>query len=766
MFSIIKFIIFLVCSWAFGYISLSRLLKIRSLVLLIPLSVSFGIAAYVFTCHILSFLIGTQKAAWISVIILVFESILIFFINRKNSTPAEKEITTSQLITISTIAIFVYFLTFMAVSKFGTFDREAHIPIAMTMFHNNVYPPRDCFRSDYVLLYHYGGDLLAGAIQYITNLDISTSYELVAAILSGTTFLSFFALCWLLTSGFKLSLLGGFCAYFGGGLLWLDAIIRYLTKNFPDGVTNWSFLQTFLNLGIHGGINNAPSVLTFISTFNLGNPILICSLILFWKMIQEKNIKSGIYYIFFLTITLFILYLTADWLYVTFWVAVLPFTFFLWKDNKKQFIISTLIILFISVLLNKSVGNPLFLQDPLQALGRTNIFDAGIKERLFSVVGWGRISAHVMNYQTISCFSWDFICEIGLSLFLFSVALIYLIKTKSRLGYLLFLVSAMTMPIPVLIDFKLNPVELVRLFAFGNTMLILLITCGMAFLYKPFVKNNFLLIPYAVVFCLSPFSQLIFGAVFSPHIYSNKSLVQTLCNDLKKIKSLNELLSYLRDYSQYMHLTKSRVTTAYKSEMGFFRSQSKPGDVALSTIHEIPAYTGVYSLIPTQRFVYWDLLYSPHNTLYETAFSTLDPYLLKELNIKWLLINPELKIKLPKETQDTLNNSNIFSLAFISPNKLEIYHINDLKNILKISPRKTAWMLINRNGYPVTSGKNKIVLFPSLRNALIELKSLQSTNPILKKQLITACAVIIQSLEKQIVDSKINIDVEKRFSTL
>jgi len=763
MFCIIKFIFFLLTSLTFGFVSLSRLLKIRSLILLIPLSVSFGIAAYAFTCHILSFLIGTQKAAWLALFIMIIKTIFIFITNRKDSSVIEKEINTIQLITVNIIAITICFLTFMAVSKFGTFDRESHIPIAMTMFHNDVYPPRDCFRADYVLFYHYGGDLLAGAVQYITNLDISTSYELIATILSGTTFLSFFALCWLLTSSFKTSLIAGFCAYFGGGLLWLDAAIRYLTKNFPPGAANWSPLQTFLNLGIHGGINNAPSVLTFISTFDLGNPLLICSLILFWKMIQGGGIKSSIYFIFFLTTTLFILYLTADWLYITFWVTVLLFTFFLWKDNKKQFIISTFIILFISIVLNKTIGNTLFLQDPTQNLGRTNIFDVGIKEQLFSVVSWGRVTSYVMNYQTISCFSWDFICELGLSLFLFPIALIYLIRTKSRLAYLLFLSSAMTMPVPVLIDFKLNPVELVRLFAFGNTMLILLITCGTAFLYKPFIKNNLLIIPYIIVFCLSPFSQLIFGAMFSPHVYYNKPLVETLCNDLSKTKSLNEIISYLKSYSDYIHLVKNKIITTYKTEMDFFKLQSKPKDVALSVIHEIPAYAGVYSLIPAQRLIYWDQLYSSHSTLYETTFSTLDPYLLKELNIKWLLINPELKSKLPKETQDILNNPTIFSIAFVSPNKLTIYRVNDLENVLKIAGRKTAWILINKSGYPVSSGENKIALFSSLKDALTELKSLQSTNPVLKKQLITAQAIIIQSLEKQIADTKLNIKVEKRF---
>ncbi len=766
MFPIIKFVFFLACAFTFGFISLNRLLKIRSIVLLTPLSFSFGIAAYVFTCHILSFLIGPQKAAWITLLILIFKSIVIFFIFRKNAAPLEKGVNTIQLIFSFTTAIIICFLTFIAISKFGTFDREAHIPMAMTMFRNNVYPPRDCFRPDYVLLYHYGGDLLAGAVQYITKLDISTSYELIATILSGTMFLSLFALCWLLTSSFKISFIGGFCSYFGGGLLWLDAILRYFTKNLPDGATSWTFLQTLLNLGIHGGINNAPSVLTFISTFDLGNPLLICSLILFWKMTQEKDFKSGIYHIFFIITALFTLYLTADWLYITFFATVMPFQLFLLKDNKKQFIISTLIIIGISMFLSKSIGNALFLQDFTQNLGRTNIFDVGIKNQLFSVVSWGRLPQHVMNYQTISCFSWDFICELGLSLFLLPIAIIYILKTKNRFASLLFLSALVTMPVPTVIDFKLNPVELVRLFSFGNIILILLITCGISFLYKSFIKNNLLITSHIIVFCLSPILQLLFGVILSPNIYANKPLVQTVCDDLRKAKSPSEVIQYLKSYSNYMHLSKDRIKNSFKTEMEFFRLQSKPKDVALSVIHEIPSYVGVYSLLPSRTLIYWAQLYSPHNTLYETTFATLDPFLLKELNIKWLLTNQELKAKLPKETQDLLNNPDIFSPALISPNKLTIYRVNDLEDIIKTSVRKTAWMLINKDGYPISSGipgKGKIILFPSLKDSLKELESLQSKDPILKKQLITAQAVIIQSLEKQITNSMLEIDLEKRF---
>ena len=773
MFSVIKFIFFLFVCSTFGFISLSQIIKINSLVLLIPFSVTFGIAAYMFICHILSFLIGPQLASMITLLIFLIISILILIIKRKNFFKIEKEINNFQLITICLIALIICALTFIATSKYGTFDRESHMPIALTMFHNNIYPPRDCFRPDYVLLYHYGGDLLAGAVYWITNFDISRAYEIISTILSSTTFLSFFALAWMLTKNYRLSLISGFCTYFGGGLLWLDAILRYLTKNFPDGVTNWSFLQTFLNIGIHGGINNAPSVLTFISTFDLGNPLLVLCLALFWKMTEEKSIQSSISYIIFLSISLFPLFLTADWLYVTFWAAALPFLFILWINKKGEFFISAFIILFISMFLNKSIGNVLFLQDPIQNLGRTNIFDIGIKQNLFSVVSWGRLSHQVMNYQTISCFSWDFICEIGLTLFLFPIVIIYLIKTKNLFGYLLFFSALFTMPIPVIIDFKLNPVELVRLFSFGNSMLILLITCGIAFLYKPFFKNKLLIIIYTIAFTLSPVSQLLTGAILSPHAFSNKFLIGKVLEDMKNLKSLGNYINYYKLFNEYIFSSKNKVFDLYKNEINFFKTHSKPKDVAISHVFEVPAYAGVYSLIPSKRLIYWEQLYSPFNSVYETSFNTLDPYLLKELNIKWVLVKNDLKLKLPQGSQDNLNNKELFELVYTSPNKnetaqewYEIYHTNNLENLLSKYKRKAAWVLINKQGQLIRTpnlNEIKITLFATSNDALLQLKSLQGSNSDLKKELITAQPLPIEFLEKQIIDSMANVLLEKRF---
>src|SRR3989338_3083687 len=173
----LKFIFFISIIISFGFIFLSQAGKLKSLLVLTPLSASFGIASYIFTCHTLSFLIGPQLASKISIVILFLSIMLILFFKRFALHKPETEVKTSKLTFLYLTATLISIFSFLAISRFGAFDKEFHIPLALTIFHNDIYPPRDFYKPDYVLLYHYGGDLLAGAISYFCNLEIFTSYE-------------------------------------------------------------------------------------------------------------------------------------------------------------------------------------------------------------------------------------------------------------------------------------------------------------------------------------------------------------------------------------------------------------------------------------------------------------------------------------------------------------------------------------------------------------------------------------------------------------
>lgn len=763
MLAVIKFIVFISILVSFGFIALNKLTKIKSLILLIPLSIACGISTYIFVCHSLSFLIGTQSASTASLASLLVIS-LILFLKDKSPLKFESELSKKQLTTVCLISSAITFLSFLALSRFGIFDKGSHFPIALTIFHNNVYPPRDIYRPDYILLYHYGGDLFAGAIHHISNLNISRSFELISTICSGTIFLGLFSLAWLLTKNFKVSLIAAFCSYFSGGLLWLDAIYRYLWKVFPPGVINWNFLQTLFNFGLHGGITEAPSVHSFLSTFGLGYILLIFSIILFWKMLEEKNLISQIPFIVFLSLSLFSLSLVADWLFVTFWGAVLLFLLTcLFIKRIKDVFIPIVILAIISVISNYSIGNPLFLQDELQHIGRAATLDIQLKEKPFWILSWRILNENINGYQPIFAFSWDFISEFGFSLFLIPIALIYLKRTKNLLGFILLSCTITTFPIPLFLDFKLNPVELNRFFSFGNTMLVLLISCGIGTIYKSFFERKSLVLIYLLIFCTSPFLGLVSASIFTPRVYTEQPFVEIIFESFKQ--------SNFSQLNKYITKLNNAQFNEYKDILKFLRKNSKPNDVAISNLYELPGLAGVYTIIPPKRSFYWELLYSSQPNIYKTILATLDPHLLSEINIKWIIITKDFKNKMNTEAKEILNDPSICNLVHEGLNKeknewVEIYHVKNLKNNLENYTRKTAWLLQDKNANPAgitLDGVKKISLFSSSKEALLQLIQMHKIQPALKKELITAQAVPIKALEKQLEKSRNNIIIEKVF---
>ena len=80
----LKFILLVFSVFSFGFISLSQLCKIKSLILLIPLSVSFGVSGFIFICHILSFFTGPQAASLITPFVLLFAGGIVLLLKLKS----------------------------------------------------------------------------------------------------------------------------------------------------------------------------------------------------------------------------------------------------------------------------------------------------------------------------------------------------------------------------------------------------------------------------------------------------------------------------------------------------------------------------------------------------------------------------------------------------------------------------------------------------------------------------------------------------------
>ncbi|MBI3591592.1 MAG: hypothetical protein HY094_09490 [Candidatus Melainabacteria bacterium] len=759
---ILKFIFILTSIISFGFISLSQLARVSSLILLIPFSFLFGNASFIALEHILAYIVGPQIASIATICSLFVSSILILIFKSRKLTPVHIEIKPVQYGIIFLISLLIGFFTFLVALRFGVNDTQARYAIVLSLYHNNTYPPKDFYRPDYYLIYHFGGELLPGAIHYICNFHIATCYALVSTILSITLFLTLFAIAWLITNHFKLSLLTGFCTYFGGGLIWLDTLIRYLSKNLPPYATNWDLLSFFTFFGLRGGIVDAASIVPFNIATAISYPLLIFSLFLFWLMVKDNNIKGKFFHFIFLTISLLALLLSAEWLYLTFLGGVVLFFIVLSMKKQKYSIILTLLLLVVSFGLNKAIGNPV-LNDQTQYLGRANLCEVKIKDKLFETRSLKKLNVSLEESQMISYFSWESISEFGLSIILLPITIIYLIRTKNLFALLLFFSALSTMPIPTILELKIVPIDMNRFFGFGQVILVLLLTCGIGTLFKNFLQNWLLKIIYIILLSTSPLLGLLYFALSPKPLYSVPSLTQGIYKSIKEkdIKKLGEFIDYLKD----------RQFGKYKTEIEFLKKNSKPNDVAISSHLEAPVYAGVYTIIPPGTSLYKDVVFPKVDNIYQTIFSTLDPYLLHEFNVKWIILDNNFKSNLSKDIQEKLNDSQLFMLEYksVPPSEdetSEIYHVSNLNALLKNLPRKTAWVLVNMSGQPIEITylrSNKISLFPSSKEAILYLKSLHSSHPELKKELIMTRVVPIEVVEKQLNETNSNIVLEKRF---
>ncbi|OGI18789.1 MAG: hypothetical protein A3B68_06040 [Candidatus Melainabacteria bacterium RIFCSPHIGHO2_02_FULL_34_12] len=766
--SILLFLIFVALCFVFGFLYLNKVLKINSFLYLASFSYTFGICSYVFLCHIYSFIVGPKDSSYFALFTLPALSFLVFICFRKNNL-IKKEISIKKLVFILSLALFFSICIFLSGFRYGMFDEAWHIPLVSSIYHNNIYPPRDFFRPDYALLYHFGGDLLAGAISNICRTKILTSFELVSGAFAGITFLSFFSIAWILTNNFRTSLISAICCFFGAGISWLNIIPRF--ANHP---TVTDLIKNILG-NIQGTIVDAPSHLSYTSTSSNGYPALLLCLFLTYILLIKNDLKESFICTISILIPLCTLSLFAGWLSLTFILSIFIFSLFYLILKKKDGINKVIYLFLLGLLffiLNKIIGNQMY--DANEFLGRANIFNVILKPDPFTLTIWGNSKYNNELTHIISCFSWEFVSAFGFSLILLPVVIAYLIKYKNSFALLLFLCSATTMPLPLVFDFKLNPVDFNRLFGFGNTMLVMLISCGLGLMYPSLFKKKTIIAVYLIVFCFSPLSGFIFGSVFSPQIYLHPHFRQEAFKTLKNSNSIQDLVKNYIKINKMAIKAKNAYLDKFKNEIEFFKNNAKSGDVAISSLAGIPVYAGVYALIPSMTYGLKAQIYSNFDNIHPTIISTLDPYLLSELNVKWVAYDEISKSILKKETRDLLDNKKIFSPVYKSlimpePDKeviYEIFHVEDLSEVLKSIKRNTGWILLNKEGFPLEITAMlypNISLFSEERDALNYLKQLHSQHHELKNQLITAQPIVIDITRKQIEQSGLNIKLEEKF---
>jgi len=455
---------------------------------------------------------------------------------------------------------------------------------------------------------------------------------------------------------------------------------------------------------------------------------------------------------------------------VTFLAGSIAFVlFYFLKTNDRSSFINLGVILVLSVALNSTLGNPLFLQEDIQHVGRANIFAVGLKEKFFSIPSWGRLSSSLMVLESVNFFSWEAIAEFGISYVLFPLTIIYLVKSKNNLGIFLFMMAVFTFPVPLFIEYRLNPVEFNRLFSFGNSIFILLITCG--FFYFGLSLKRWFIIAYIILLTFTPVSDLVVSAVISRYVSTNKSFNQALFDGLKEVRSAIDFATQLKNLYVVQKDLKQQVMPLERDDIVFLRRQSKPLEVAISNHPYDPLYAGTYTLIPGGKYVYKDLLYTSFDSIYSTVFKCPDKEILRELNIKWILMF----------TSETYHPGEIFyrSIGHISDKvyegemnlpqnqkgKVEIFHIREFDKSPSHEERRVAWVLCDKRGRAAEMsllGEKKITLFSTSKDARSYLKK-EFKKRVLNKETVTSQLIVIDELESLIKKSRLDVIIEKRF---
>lgn len=762
----------------FGFVFLNKINKITSLIPLSAFSIPLGASFYIFICHIFSLGIGPKKASILTLILLIIFSILIVILKGKVEINKE-EISKRQKYILFGLSSIIAICTLLSVYRFGIFDEIWHIPLTLSIFHNDTYPPKDFLRPDYNLLYHFGGNLLGGAISYITLIEIYNSFHLISAISSFCSFLSFFALGWVVTKSYTISLICAICCYFGSGLPWVNALLDFFSNN------SESLLKTILNNGLRTSFTDPQHIANFTSKA-IATPIAILCFFLLYRLfnyVKESN-SFKVFYTTILTLIILLFSLTtiAGWFVLSISIGLCTLLIISPLVERKKFThlaLNILILLALFYIVNKLIGIRLYSEE--EYLGRVNVFDLGLRNPLFSIKVWSGAAVGQEQARILSCFSPEFFLNFGFSLILLPIAIIYLIKEKNSFSFLLFLSSILIIPIPLIFDFKMNPVDFNRLIPFGNTMLIFLITCGVGSLFKNFFKNKFISFVYIMCFSLSSLAAFILGTIFPPQIYFDRNFTDYSIREFKKARSPVNLLKTYYKINKKVIAKKYEFQNKHKHEIDFYLKNTKPKDVVISSAVNIPLFAGVYTLVPTGYYGLKEQIYSKFDNIYTTIISTLDPYLLKELNVKWVGYDEISKSKLSKEVLSFLNNKDFFKLKYKNIIKLnpktkakfkkekvlyEIYKVNNLEKAIKLTPRQTGWILLNRNGFPLEITKKlneNIKVYKTEKKALQYLKHLTVKNPEIKKEFIIAQPVVIKVVEEQLKQANLNTMLEKTF---
>lgn len=726
----------------FGWVFLRTLLGITSLVYLLPFSFVFGLTAFLVLVYILAFFLGIYKGSLLTLLILFLIAIFLVLIkiqkvSIKSFLKTENPLKISSILTLLGICLFISFFTYLFSNKWIIWDFKFHISVASCFVTLDKFPQGVSNWPSLFIPYHYGFDLLSAVISTVTNISVIESFQLIVVVSSITTFLSCFAIAYFFTSSYVQALFGSLCFYFAGNLLWFDALIRYLFKIFPVE-KDWTLLQTLFSVGLHGSIiSDTGSGGVLFTSGILGIQIFLLLLLLFFKYLKEPKISIALLSaIFVASLALFHI---AEWILYIFNLAILicPVFYLIIKNGlpcKKLIIRSSIcFLLFVIIIVScKLVYNSL----STDYTYIPTFLEMGINPNLPLIQVFGRFG-DLNVHRLVSPWSWDFICEFGLQ-FIFAIFVLYwAIKTKFKEIQFILAILVISFISPFLLYIKSSPPDVIRLFHPGYELLTLLFIFWLFDLAKKIHSVKYLAIVLSFVVMLPAVSKLVLNSTFSPSIYLDYSFIKFVDNSIGELIKDFNVKKFYSNISNSVNLARefSVIDSAEVQVASYLKSHSSVNEYGLSGSPFPFDYVG----IPSYCALRGSSL--PRRITYVSLLRTLDSHLLKELNIRWLYLEPitasVLNFDALKNLIDGRWAKEVLEVNSVVYGSGKLYEFVNLDEYVSTNPRKTYWTFLTYFGQnviciPDQHNNQVLYLFKTENEATYALKEQIKINPIFK----------------------------------
>ncbi|GEM_PF-6117648 len=766
----------------FGFVALRGLLGVNSFVYLLPFSFVFGAATFLALLYGVSFFIGIQKAAFFSLLIMLVFSLCIALNFRKDIFKLKNPLSLQQSSVLVFLCLFISFFTYLITDKWIMWDFKFHLSVANYFISTDKFPQSVSNWPSLFIPYHYGFNLLSAAITKLAGISVINSFRLIIIISSIIIPLSCFAIAsffvndlWLsndknqvIKFKYMSSLFGGLFFYFASNLLWLDALVRYLLK-IPPVSQSWTFIQTMLGIGIHGSIiSDIGSGGILFASLTIGIQLFLLLLFLYLRFLYSSSLSiSYILSIFIVSLSLFHI---AEWILYVFLLATVISTIvsFIYKDHmdfKNPLIKNSVCILIYTLIIFLNGLAYRILSQEYSYM--PSFLELTLNPKPFSLSAFGRFG-NLNEHRDVNLFSWDFISEFGFQ-FIFSGFVIYWL-IKKRVKGLNFILSFLFISFvaPFCLYIKSSPPDSVRLFHPGYELLSMLFILWL-FEWKDNLKTKpgqYLVRVFVFVFLLPSIVTLVLTGLFSPGVYLNYPYIAFIDYSAKELIKDKNILKFNKNINDALVLMKNGAVideTDLKIS-SYLKTHSKAYEYGVSSNPFPFDYIGrpCYSALRGSSLA--------RRITYVTLLRTLDPYLLKELKIKWLYLDPKTSEFIDLKLVDDLVKSGFLKEALVvnSPvyGQSKLYKFIDIKKHIEQVPRRVYWTFFvygGQNLIPLSdsSGSQVAYLFSSEKAATDFLKEQIKNNPEFKGQ-----RPFVDAIDENIVNeqAKLNGIIVKHIS--